>query len=118
MANEQNLKPFKKGDPRINRNGRPKSFDKLRKLALQLAHEPAQGNGKDIVVDGQKQTQITMLLRQLMRDNPVKFLEYAFGKPKEELEISGEISATNKPDLSKLDPEQLKAVRDILYPDD
>lgn len=39
MANVQNLKPFVKGDKRINRKGRPKSFDELRSLAQQIAHE-------------------------------------------------------------------------------
>lgn len=33
----QDLKPFTKNDPRINRNGRPKTFDKLRNLALEIA---------------------------------------------------------------------------------
>ena len=37
MPNPQNLKNFTSNDPRINRNGRPKSFDKLRKLALEIA---------------------------------------------------------------------------------
>ena len=35
--NPQNLKNFTSNDPRINRKGRPKSFDKLRKLALDIA---------------------------------------------------------------------------------
>ena len=102
MANNpkaaDNLKPFKKGkgkntDPRINTNGRPKSFDKLRKLAQQIAHEEARGvDGTALIIGGQKQTQITMLMRQLIKDNPVKFLEYAFGKPKDEVELSGELT--------------------------
>lgn len=97
MANEQNLKPFEKGDPRINRNGRPRSFTKLRKLAQQLAHEEAIGKGgKPVVIDGQKQTQITMLLRDLMRSNPVKFLEYAFGKPVDEVEYRGTVETIVK----------------------
>lgn len=79
---------FKKGDPRINRNGRPKSFDTLRKLAQQIAHEEATSRGQTIIIDNQKQTNITMLMRDLMQSNPVKFLEYAFGKPKEEIDVT------------------------------
>ena len=41
MANEQNLIPFIKGDPRINRDGRPKNFDALRELAREIGYEPA-----------------------------------------------------------------------------
>src|SRR5216110_1850870 len=33
------LKPFVAGDPRINRAGRPKFFDQLRKLAIAIACE-------------------------------------------------------------------------------
>ena len=47
------LKPFVKGDPRINRKGRPKSFDALRSLAQEIAHEAAkkskeQGGGPGV----------------------------------------------------------------------
>jgi hypothetical protein len=34
---QKDLIPFTKNDPRINRNGRPKTFDKLRNLALSIA---------------------------------------------------------------------------------
>jgi hypothetical protein len=33
------LKPFTRGDSRINRTGRPKGFDEMRKVAIQLACE-------------------------------------------------------------------------------
>ena len=45
--------PFKKGDPRINRKGRPKSFDKLRDLAVSLANETAKDSaGKAVEFSG------------------------------------------------------------------
>jgi hypothetical protein len=87
-------KPFVKGDPRINRKGRPKDFDAVRKLAQQLANEEAKGaGGQLVVIDNEIQTNVTMVLRQLMKDNPVAFLQYAYGKPKEELDVqhSGQV---------------------------
>jgi hypothetical protein len=38
MANPSPSKPFAKGDKRINRKGRPKTFDALRQLAQTIAH--------------------------------------------------------------------------------
>ena len=87
-VNNENLKPFVKGDKRINRKGRPKSFDALRKLAQQIAAEELQST------DGDTITRIEALLRVMSTSrNPADrktFLEYAFGKPKEEIEQTGE----------------------------
>ena len=85
MANKghENLIPFKKGDKRINRGGRPKSFDKLRKLALKVAAEEAGESGLSRVQ--------LMLMAMASSKNPSDrklFLEYAYGKVKEELEIN------------------------------
>jgi len=82
-----NLKPFKKKDPRINRHGRPKSFDVLRKLAQRIAAEPiAEKNGYTV-------TRIeAMLLAMSSSKNPSDrraFLEYAYGKVKDEIDNSG-----------------------------
>ena len=82
--NPQNLKPFKKGDPRINRNGRPKSFDALRALAQEIAHEKAKAGGNTVVIDGHSVTVTEAILRQWAQSkNPVlqqRFIEVAFGK--------------------------------------
>ena len=84
--NNENLKPFTKGDKRINRKGRPKSFDALRKLAQQIAAEELQST------DGDTITRIEALLRVMSTSrNPADrktFLEYAFGKPKEEVDVN------------------------------
>lgn len=81
-----NLKPFVKGDARINRKGRPRSFDQLRKLAIKIANE-------EIVDEKDKEDTITRI-ENLLRaySNPRhpksdKFLEYAYGKVPDKLEV-------------------------------
>jgi hypothetical protein len=80
-------KGFVKGDKRINRKGRPRSFDALRKLAQQVAAlELPEGEGL---------TRIEAMLRVMSTSrNPADralFLAYAYGKPKDEIEHSGEM---------------------------
>ena len=88
-------KPFKKGDPRINRKGRPKSFDKLRELARQIAHEVAQSNKQDIVINGHKVTVTEAILRSWAQSKNPKlqqaFIEIAFGKVPNKMELTGEV---------------------------
>lgn len=45
MANEKNLKPFKKGDPRINKGGRPK----WKHITEMLKHEDNQEKLEQLV---------------------------------------------------------------------
>ncbi len=86
----ENLKPFTKGDPRINRKGRPKSFDALRQLAQSLANAQAKdSNGNPLVLDdGSAATQTQVILLKLMRENPEKFLEIAFGKVPQAVDVT------------------------------
>jgi hypothetical protein len=95
-------KGFVKGDPRINRNGRPKSFDQLRALFQEIA-------GEEIVDDGKKRTRAHVIGiamskdKKLMRD----FLEFAFGKVPQKLEHEGNLNVSWKEFVSgsNTDPE-------------
>ena len=91
MANPNPAKPFVKGDPRINRKGRPKSFDALRALAQQIAHEVAQSGGQPIIINNRKVTAAEAILRQWASSkNPQlqkAFIEIAFGKVPDNLTV-------------------------------
>ena len=93
MANPQNLKPFKKGDPRINRRGRPKSFGAIRELAISISNEMVTKDNKPVIIDGHIATIAEMMLRTWATSrNPQlqkAFFEYAFGKVPDKTELSG-----------------------------
>jgi hypothetical protein len=95
-ARNRGGKPFIKGDPRINRKGRPKSFDALRELAKQIAHEVAtakdeHGVIQPIIMDGHKVTNAEMVMRAWLKSGKPQlqqgFIEIAFGKVPTPIEI-------------------------------
>lgn len=104
----------------INRKGRPKSFDKLRELAQQIANEIARTTGKlgadgqiipgnPIVIDGHIATVAEMMLRQWANSKDprfaIAFMEYAYGRvpaKQENMNI----------DLTTLTDEQLQMLKD------
>lgn len=94
--------PFSKGDKNINRNGRPRNFDRFRSLALQIAHEIAKSkNGDPIYFDGRRITVAEAILRQWATSKEprlqMKFIEVAFGNPPNKIELSG---ADGEPSVS------------------
>lgn len=87
QRSQANLIPFVKGDRRINRRGRPKSFDALRKLAQEIVNE-------DLADSGLTRLQ-AMLMAMSTSRNPRDrelILQYGFGKVKDELEVIGRMS--------------------------
>lgn len=74
---------FKKGDARINRKGRPRSFDKLRKLAQAIALENA----------SETMTVIEVIMRKWATSKDPRlqqaFIEYAYGKVPTQNEVTG-----------------------------
>jgi hypothetical protein len=79
MANNQNFKSFTKGDTRINRRGRPKEFDLIRRIATKIQAELVPYGP-----DGYLVTSIEAILRDWADSDEFKkqlaFVQYAFGK--------------------------------------
>jgi len=83
--------PFKKGyDPRRNLKGRPKSFDQFRALAKDIAEQIATtASGTALKWNGQEITFAEFALLSWATDKKYleKFIEVAYGKVPDKLEI-------------------------------
>ncbi len=79
---------FKKGDPRINRNGRPRTFDQARALAQAISHE------LEVNKDGNAMTVAESVLRSWAHSPEPQlqkaFIEYAFGKVPDKIDATME----------------------------
>jgi hypothetical protein len=86
-APKGNKGAFKKGDKRINRKGRPKSFDALRQEAQKIAGEILASDSGNAI------SRINLILLDWATSkDPRKqelFVSYAFGKVPQKEEITG-----------------------------
>ena len=101
-------KPFAKGDPRINRRGRIKTFSQFRKIAQEIA-------GRTITTkDGRTMKKAEQLLEEWSNSNEPMlqraFAEYAFGKVPDKLEASG-------PEGAPLRPMVIQVITPVAAPD-
>jgi hypothetical protein len=76
------LVPFVPGDPRINRKGRPKTIDAVRKLVQNIAYE-------EVVNKGESFTTLELIFRDWasskMFEKQLAFVQYGFGKVPDKL---------------------------------
>lgn len=96
MANEQNLIPWKEGDPSPNPSGRPKGSKNLSTILKAMLEEDV-----EVVIDGKKERRQfqEVIIRKLLKkanDGEIRAIKEIFdrvdGKSKQEVQHSGEIT--------------------------
>ena len=90
MSNPNPVFRFKKGDPRINRKGRPKNFDAARALFLEIGNEVLSGEVKGVYTET---TRVQAIIRDWLTSNNFQkqkaAIEYMFGKVPDKTELTG-----------------------------
>jgi len=115
MANKTGKGGFQERKHQINRKGRPPSFDALRKLAQQIAHEEVKQNGQPLIIDGHKVTVVEAILRKWATSpqHQQLFIEYAFGKVPTAVNMVWEVEIVQALRDGQLPPHYVR----IAYPD-
>lgn len=108
MTTDQKPGTFTKGDARINRKGRPRSFDALRALVLEIGNEVITNK------DGSVQTtRIQAIIRDWFVSNNFQkqkaILEIAFGKVPDQVELTGKDGGVIET-TTKISPEMLEFI--------
>lgn len=84
-------RPFRTGDRRINRRGRPRNFDALRKLCQKVCHEK-------VTLDDEVLTRLEVILRDWASSKDVQkqiaLVQYRYGKPVDKIETNLEPRTT------------------------
>ena len=92
MSNPTGKGGFQERKQQINRKGRPRTFDNLRELAQQIAHEEALSNGAPVVINGHVVTVAEAIMRQWAQSKNYQlqkgFIEVAFGKVPDHVDIT------------------------------
>ena len=103
-------KPFNKGyDPRRNLKGRPRSYDQLRELGLDIAEQIATSkDGQAITWNGQEITFAEFIMLGWAMDKRLqeRFIAYTYGNVPQDLNLSNP-DGTLKPEEMK--PSELAA---------
>lgn len=83
MSNPTGKGGFQERKNQINRKGRPKDFTGLRSLAQMIANEVGATDE-----NGTPHTNAEMALRKLLKEETVKFLEVAYGKVPQPVDVT------------------------------
>lgn len=110
--NDENLKPFVKADPRINRKGRPKKlvstvldelaaegYVPITKAQVEMTYKNMISLGEDKLREIGMNKELPMIFRILAReilktrgfDVVERMIDRVHGKPKENLKVDGEV---------------------------
>jgi diphthamide synthase subunit DPH2 len=94
-ASLKNLKPFVKGDPRINKTGRPKKFDELRKIAQAIAEEAVEVKiGSQSFQMERREAILRQWASSTDKNKQENFMMVAYGKVPDELTITPQSRVT------------------------